>query len=277
MAEVSELISYLLPHMITAGAYSAQVQGEVSAHEAKKGETIFHQALSDADLTIQAYFEVVLLARYPQLHFFSEEQDKSLNRKYFLGTSNLEVLLDPVDGTRPYIDGRESYQIIVAIHDEREMVGAICYLPRREKCFVAAKDKGAFVLSREEILSGKVGTPLKVSASQGPVLVFNSPSLVEKLSRSLDVKDLMVSYLEDPGRHSSTDLLDGLATAVVHETCQAIDGGALAFIAQEAGAIVSSFTGQPIGSFRARDSRTQSHVVVAATDQVYQKVLAALK
>jgi fructose-1,6-bisphosphatase/inositol monophosphatase family enzyme len=277
MIEVSALISYLLPHIVTAGAYSAQVQGEVSAHEAKKGATIFHHALSDADLTIQAYFEVVLLARYPELNFFSEEQDKSLNRKYFLGTSNLEVLVDPVDGTRPYIDGRENYQIIVAIHDEREMIGAVCYLPRREKCFVATKGRGAFVLSREEILSGKVGTSLEVSVSQGPVLVFNSPSLVEKLSPSLDVKDLMVSYLEEPGRHSSTDLLDGLASAVVHETCQAIDGGALAFIAQEAGAIVSSFTGEPVGSYRVRDSRTQPHVVVAATDLVYQKVLAALK
>ena len=272
-----EIINYLLPHIVTAGAYSAEIQSRVSTHDAKGGVTIFHHALSDADLSIQAFLEVVLLARFPELHYFSEEQDKSLNKKYFKGSSSIEVLLDPIDGTRPYIDGREFYQIIVTIHDEAEIVGAISYMPRRNRCYVASKGHGAFILTRDDITHGRQGSRCDVTKGMGPVLVFNAPRLVAKLSGSFSVKDIVTAYVEEPGRYYSTDLLEGTASAVVHETCQAIDGGALAFISCEAGAIVTDFHGKPMSSFRALESRVIREIVVSVSSEVHARVLAALR
>lgn len=272
-----EVITYLLPHLVVAGAYSAEIQSRVATLDAKGGDTIFHHALSDADLSIQAFLEVVLLARFPELHYFSEEQEQSLNRKYFTGNSSLEVLLDPVDGTRPYIDGKEFYQIIVTLHDDREIVGAVVYMPRREKCFIAVKDEGAFVLSRDDLFLGRVGARLDVSKSVGPVQLFNSPELLATLSKSIEAKDLAVAYLEEPGRYYSTDLLEGKAAGVVHRTCQAIDGGALALIAKEGGAIVTDFEGKEIPSFRSVASRVLPNVIVAANPQVHTSILRALR
>ena len=50
-----EIINYLLPFMITAGRYSVRIQRNIGTHPAKEGGTIFHHALSDADLTIQSF------------------------------------------------------------------------------------------------------------------------------------------------------------------------------------------------------------------------------
>ena len=272
-----DIITYLLPYVVTAGAYSAEIQTRVATREAKGGDTIFHHALSDADLSIQAFLEVVLLARFPELCYFSEEQEQSLNRKYFLGRSSIEILLDPIDGTRPYIDGREFYQIIVTLHDEREIVGSICYMPQRNKCFVGTKGMGAYLLSREDIAAGRAGARCDVTNGEGPVLLFNSPALVEKLSQRMCAKDIATAYIEEPGKYHSTDILEGKACAVVHRSCQAIDGGSLAFIAHEGGAIVTDFAGKSVSSYRANSMRVLPNVVVSVNSAVHERILVALR
>lgn len=120
-----QVIDFLLPQLALAGQYTVEIQKRVRAHDAKPGSTPFHQALSDADLSVQAFLEVALLARFPEISFFSEEQAQSLNQKYFPERARFELLLDPVDGTRFYLDSREGYQIIVTLLDGDEIVAAV--------------------------------------------------------------------------------------------------------------------------------------------------------
>ena len=276
MTTPQEIISYLLPFVATAGSYSAQIQKEVGMHDAKPGETIFHSALSDADVTIQAYIEVALLARFPHVSFFSEEQEQSLNRKYFADDYELEVLLDPIDGTRSYVDSREQYQVIVTIHDRTQIVGAICHMPRRGHCYTAVRGGGAFILTEGEVRRAAQGRRHSVAGALGPVLVFNRPDLVEKLSPHVEVVDLLTSYVETPGEHNMTDLIEGRASATLHAPCQGIDGGALALIASEAGAVVSDFSGKPLASFRTCPKRTVPDSLVATSAELHNRIVAAL-
>jgi myo-inositol-1(or 4)-monophosphatase len=272
-----DIIEYLLPYVVTAGAYSSEIQSRVALQGAKGGATIFHHALSDADLSIQSYLEVVLLARFPALSYFSEEQEQSLNKKYFIGSSHLEILIDPIDGTRPYIDNSEFYQIIITLHDEHEIVGSICYMPRRDTCFVATKGEGAYRLTREDIRTVRPGARWNVTNGKGPVLLFNSPELVERLSPTMVVKDIATAYLSEPGIYHSTDILEGKASAVAHRSCQAIDGGALAFIAAESGALVTDFAGNPVPGYRTYPTRVQPNVIVAVNRDVHDQLLHALR
>jgi fructose-1,6-bisphosphatase/inositol monophosphatase family enzyme len=258
--------------MIPAGRYSVQIQGNIGTHPAKEGSTIFHHALSDADLTIQSFLEVVLLAKFPKVSFFSEEGEHSLNAKYFAEDSELEILLDPVDGTRSYIDNRDHFQIIVTIHDRTEIVGVLCYMPRRDRCYVAVKGEGAFVLSTAEMESGAPGTKVSVTPNDGPILLFNSPELEAILSSRFVVKDLALCYQNGSSKHDSTDLLDNKASAIVLPSCQAIDGGALAFVAQEAGAVVCDFSGQPMGNFRASPKRVLHNIIVTADPELNREL-----
>lgn len=277
---VREIINYLLPFIAEAGSYSVRIQQGVGTHDAKDGLTAFHHALSDADLTIQSYIEVALLAKYQALSFFCEERKDSLNAKYFPTDSSIEVLLDPIDGTRAYIDGRSQYQIICVIHDVNSIVGTICYMPRRDKCYVAVQGQGAVLLTHEEVRTGENGAKILPAhlCSDGPVLVFNRPDLVAQLSPHVDVRDLVAEYeLGENTGLCSTDVLEGRASAIISSPCQAIDGGALAFIAAECGARVSDFSGSPVASYRQSEERVLPGVVVSTSDELHQKLLALLK
>jgi fructose-1,6-bisphosphatase/inositol monophosphatase family enzyme len=208
--------------------------------------------------------------------FFSEEGEHSLNAKYFPHDSELEILLDPIDGTRSYIDNRDHFQIIVTIHDRTEIVGVLCYMPRRDRCYVAVKGEGAFVLSTREMAQGAPGTKVVVKPNDGPILLFNSPAVEAMLTPHFVVRDLAFCYRDGSSEHDSTDLLDSKASAIVLSSCQAIDGGALAFVAAEAGAVVSHFSGEPMGSFRASPKRVLSNVIVAADLELSRKLRGVL-
>ena len=277
MTHPRDILWYLLPFVATAGAYSRRIQDGVGTHAEKHGETAFHHALSDADLTVQSYLEVALLARFPEVSFFSEEQAQSLNVKYFPTGAPLEVLLDPIDGTRAYIDNREHYQIIVTIHDNEQIVGALSYMPRLDMCYVAVRGEGARVLTCKEAAGAEPGKVLKLKEQEGPVLLFNSPPLRKLLSPHFEAIDLVPSYSEAPGKHNSTDVLVGKAVATLHTPCQAIDGGAIAFIVEQAGGIVTDFDGNPTGSYRATQARILPEVLVAATREIHDKLLRVLK
>jgi fructose-1,6-bisphosphatase/inositol monophosphatase family enzyme len=150
-------------------------------------------------------------------------------------------------------------------------------MPRRNRCYVATKGEGAYLLSREDIAAGRSGVRCDVTRGDGPALLFNSPDLVEKLSRSMVAKDIATAYLDEPGKYYSTDLLEGRACAMVFRSCQAIDCASLAFIAAESGAIVSHFSGEEVGSYRKAPSRVLPDVVVAVNREAHQKVLRALQ
>jgi myo-inositol-1(or 4)-monophosphatase len=276
-ATPSDVIRYLLPYVATAGSYSSYIQGRVGRHEAKDGATAFHQALSDADLTIQSYLEVVLLAKFPELSFFSEEQDQSLNAKYFAPDSHLEIFLDPIDGTRSYIDNRPHYQIIVGIHDRAELVGALAYMPRQGVCYIATKGEGAYVLTHDEARSGHRGTRLALTQRDGAILVFNHPELSKKLSPHFEVRDVVVEYDAQPGRYNFTNIFDGSTLANISMPCQGIDGGALSFIAHEAGGIATDFSGNPLGNFRLSPKRIIPESLVTANREVHERILRVLQ
>jgi fructose-1,6-bisphosphatase/inositol monophosphatase family enzyme len=276
MPTPNEIIAHLLPFVFTAGQYSLAIQKTIGTHPAKDGTTIFHHALSDADLTIQSYLEVALLAKYPEISFFSEEQDQSLNVKYFAEDAEIEVLLDPIDGTRSYIDNRDHFQIIVTIHDRSQIVGVLCSMPRRNRCYTAIKGEGAYCMTAEDYRAGNRGQRVQVQANQGPILLFNSPDIEQRLSSSFVVRDLAFTYNGGATPYDSTDLIDSRASGVVLSNCQAIDGGALAFIASEAGAVVSDFAGNPMGNFRAAKKRVLPNILVAADSNTHVRLLKLL-
>lgn len=278
-SQLKDVIEYLLPHLAVAGSYAKQIQKRVGIQEDKSGATVFHQALSDADLTVQSFLEVVLLAKFPDISFFSEEQSKSLNEKYFPKDNEIEVLLDPIDGTRCYIDDREHYQIIVSFHDERELVGTILHMPRLGYTYTAIRHKGVVRYRNEELVSGGKGSSYTlppIATPEAPVLMFNSPKIHALLSPHLNAKDLVVEYGINPERYNSTDILEGKAKANLHSPCQAIDGAAIALIVEEAGGIISDFDGNPPTSYRNCPVRTIPNLLVSANSEVHKELLSLL-
>jgi fructose-1,6-bisphosphatase/inositol monophosphatase family enzyme len=279
MYQLQDVIEYLLPFLDTAGRYAKQIQKRVGVQEDKSGATTFHQALSDADLTVQSFLEVVLLAKFPDISFFSEEQAKSLNLKYFTSDYELEVLLDPIDGTRCYIDNREHFQIIVSFHDDKELVGTILHMPRLGYTYTAVRNQGVKRYRNEELTTGGKGSQFilpPILEPEAPVLMFNSPKILTLLTPHINAKDIVVEYEANPERYNSTDILEGKSKANLHSPCQAIDGAAIALIVKEAGGVVSDFDGNPPASYRTCLARTIPNLLVAVNEAVHKELLSLL-
>jgi fructose-1,6-bisphosphatase/inositol monophosphatase family enzyme len=103
--------------------------------------------------------------------------------------------------------------------------------------------------------------------------------MVACLRGSLEVRDLAQEFDSDDEANAShsTDLLACRASSIVFAQVQAIDVGALAFIAEEAGAIVTDLHGAELASYRSSLARTLPMLVASARRDVHDTVLRRLQ
>ncbi|NBZ86695.1 3'(2'),5'-bisphosphate nucleotidase CysQ [Stagnihabitans tardus] len=81
--------------------------------------------VTEADLAVNAHLERVLRAARPGYGWLSEESTDSPAR---LDCATVFVL-DPIDGTRSFIEGAESFSISLAVVTEGRPVAAVVHLP----------------------------------------------------------------------------------------------------------------------------------------------------
>lgn len=146
-------------------------------------------------------------------------------------------------------------------------------MPRRKRYYFAIRGEGAFILNGTTDFSRKHWEPLTLLDAQGPVLLFNAPELQRRIAQRLPAIDVVQQYRDKSGEAKFTDLLDGGAIATVHAPVQLIDNGAIAFIAEQAGAIVTDFAGNPIGNFRQSPTRELPNLLVAASAEVHRALV----
>ena len=70
-----------------------------------------------------------MLAKFPELGFFTEEEKYSYNLKYFSKDNDYVLTLDPINGTRFYKDGLLIFDIIITILHRRKIEAAVAYIP----------------------------------------------------------------------------------------------------------------------------------------------------
>ncbi len=274
---VEDVLDYIAPFIVHGGRYARCIQGRVIARPAKTGyQDIFASALTDADLSIQGFIEVALLARFPELHFYGEEYEQSLNMKYFPAHADLSVYLDPVDGTRYFEDKLDNFNVILTITDRHEIQGAICYMPGYDKFFRAQRGETARVQTGDEVLSGDPGKPLTLNAAAGIVLTHEQPIVRERLSPLFKVVDVNVEYNPPAACLSTNSILLGESCAIVGRNAGLIDWAAIAFIASEAGAIVSDWDGSPPPSLDQLSSLRYADLIAAATPEIHSRIVSLL-
>jgi 3'(2'), 5'-bisphosphate nucleotidase len=112
-----------------------------------------------ADLAINKYILDRLQAALGNEHFsyISEETYKGDSEKFL--NSQWVWIIDPLDGTKDFINKTGEYAIHIALVKEKRPVLAIVAVPEAEKVYYAVKDNGTFSESRD----GKI-QPLRVSS-----------------------------------------------------------------------------------------------------------------
>ena len=93
--------------------------------------------LSDADIAVDNFLREKLSR--PDIGWLSEESADDLTRLH----SERIFIVDPIDGTRSYLAGREDWSICAALIERGRPVAAVVYAPVLGDMYVASADSGA--------------------------------------------------------------------------------------------------------------------------------------
>jgi myo-inositol-1(or 4)-monophosphatase len=129
--------------------------------------------VSEADIAVNDLIEARLRAATPDYGWLSEESADDESR---LG-KNLTWIIDPIDGTRGYLAGREDWCVSVALVEHGRPLLAAVFAPSTDEFFFAARGQGTTCNGRP--IQATSGTELDYSRVAGP------KPLVERLARPL--------------------------------------------------------------------------------------------
>jgi myo-inositol-1(or 4)-monophosphatase len=111
--------------------------------------------VTEADLAVNTLLLDTLKTARPDYGWLSEESEDSKDRL----AHDRVFIIDPIDGTRSFVEGSRTWAHSLAIADKGEITAAVVYLPMRGLLFSAAKGKGA-------VLNGKPIEPSQRSGLQ---------------------------------------------------------------------------------------------------------------
>lgn len=270
----------LLPHVLIAGNYANKIQGYIESQNDKVDnsgnpyQSAFTEALTDADLSIQNYMELLLLNKYSDVSFYGEEEDSSLNAKYFPKDSELKITLDPIDGTLFYKNKLPLYSVILNICSKKEILASCIFKPAIETCYFGVKDKGAYKLSTANMEAKELGEKITLSEKTDTVLLYKSPEEKKKLANNYFAFDFATDYENQKDwKDDFANILNSTTLAVVTNYPLLIDSGAIAFLVKEAGGFVSDLAGNELDHEKAINNLKYDNLIMAVTEKAGRKIL----
>lgn len=99
-----------------------------------------NDVLTEADLAANQVLKNTLLAAFPEDAWLSEETEDTHLR---LNAKRVWIV-DPIDGTREFIEGIAEYAVSVALVENGLPILAAVYNPVTKECFHAIKGEGAY-------------------------------------------------------------------------------------------------------------------------------------
>ncbi|MFW2543021.1 3'(2'),5'-bisphosphate nucleotidase CysQ [Primorskyibacter sp. 2E107] len=95
--------------------------------------------VTKADLAVNALLEDRLRRARPDYGWLSEESDDSAARQ----DTETVFIVDPIDGTRSFIEGSDTWAHALAVVRGGEVTAAVVYLPARDRLYSASLGHGA--------------------------------------------------------------------------------------------------------------------------------------
>jgi myo-inositol-1(or 4)-monophosphatase len=130
--------------------------------------------VSDADIAVNDLLEQRLRSATPDYGWLSEESADDPSRL----ERRLVWIVDPIDGTRGYLAGKEDWCVSVALVENESPLLAAVFAPASDEFFFAARGQGASC--NGVALHATLGTELDFSRVAGP------KPLVERLRKTAD-------------------------------------------------------------------------------------------
>jgi myo-inositol-1(or 4)-monophosphatase len=131
--------------------------------------------VSEADIAVDTFLKESLLRARPDYGWLSEETPDARSK----GVSGRAFVVDPIDGTRAFIEGRKTWCVSVAIVEDGRPIAGVLDCPAREERFWAVRGRGAW----------KNGEALQVRPPRGPARVAGPRELIDRLAMPSDQLD----------------------------------------------------------------------------------------
>jgi myo-inositol-1(or 4)-monophosphatase len=166
-----------------------------------KGRT---NPVTQADLEAETAVLNILQKEFPEYPILAEESGLST------GSSTYKWYVDPLDGTRNFVQGIPHFCTAIALADSNEVIIAATYDPIRKELFTAEKGKGAY-LNENPI---KVGKKLELENS---MLGFDLGYSDEEAAKAIE----LISHIWP--NMQSFRLMGSSALAMAYTACGRID------------------------------------------------------
>src|SRR5664279_3104212 len=118
--------------------------------------------VSEADIAVNDLLETALRSATPDYGWLSEESVDDAERL----DRRLVWIVDPIDGTRAYLAGREDWCVSVALVEDASPLLAAVFAPASEEFFFAIRGQGATLNGVS--VQATTGTAIDFSRVAGP-------------------------------------------------------------------------------------------------------------
>ena len=180
-----------------------------------------------------------LLKKYPQHSFLGEEEGKVGNKD-----SKYMWIVDPLDGTKNYINGFEIFAVSVALAENERIIAGSIYIPMLDKLYWAGEGLGAY-LNGERITVSNRTKEYSVIATGFPFRYIEEIDIYLKAFREAMIT---FSAVRRPGA-AAVDLAltaEGVFDGFFEMKLSIWDIAAGYILVKEAGGIFTNFQGQEI-------------------------------
>lgn len=155
-------LSYLKKTIVLAGQTIVAMSQQPPAVIAHKPD---HSPVTMADLTANQILQDQLLGAFPEDGWLSEETQDDKTR-----FSKKRIwIVDPLDGTKEYIQHRPEYVVSVALVEEGQSILAAIFNPVTQELFYAVRGQGAWLNDQPITCDETLHDTIRVLASRSEV------------------------------------------------------------------------------------------------------------
>jgi histidinol-phosphatase len=227
----------------------------VMAHEVKSDRS----PVTAVDEEVEARIREIVRHRFPEHRILGEER----GAEGALGSPFLWVI-DPIDGTKPFVRGLPHFGTLVAVMYKGQVVVGVSHAPALRETAVAVRGQGAF-LDGQRLAVSDIQDLAGALVIHGGVRYFLRAGKLDRLGALSEriwgtdgFKDFWSYHL----------LASGRVDAVLEADTNVWDIAAASLIVEEAGGRATDFAGERVGP--------QTTSMIASNGLIHEELLSAL-
>ncbi len=153
--------------------------------------------VTDTDIEVELRLQAELARRFPDVPVFGEETG------YAAHLSGAFWLVDPIDGTKSFIEGIPAFTNMAVLIQDGEAAAAVIYNPSHNDMFIARKGSGAY----------KNGARLDLGAIPLPSIALCKTCFMDDLDVMFASKGIRYETGDPGGGYGFTLVAEGLVAA----------------------------------------------------------------